>query len=281
MPTQISFRQSKTSDKDAIEYLSEFEFFVHQHIDWRSPYDWLGHPSFQVAAFENEIIACLSVPNDVSDVAWIRLFACSAIYAKEKIFEILFKNVLSLYPPSVKTVCSLGLHSWFIDLLIQNSFSTHQNIIIFEWSENELKEFDHNPDILIQKVDFSDMPEIVELDQRCFQPIWQVPMNSMVEAFSQSGYFTKAVIDNKIVGYQLSTEANSSAHLARLAVDPNIQGKKIGSNLLYDLQKHYLVSAINSISVNTQDDNFASQALYRKMGFHRIDEKYPIYVFQI
>ena len=280
MPSQITVRQTKTTDRDAIAYLSDFEFFVHQHLDWRPPNEWLGHPSFQVAEYENEIIACLSAPNEVNDVAWVRLFACSALYAKEKIFNVLLKTVLSLYPPSVKKVCSLGLHSWFIDLLKHNSFSTQQNIIIFEWSENEVKELDHNPGILIQKVEFIDLPAIVELDQRCFPSIWQVPMNSMVEAFSQAGYFTKAVYNEKIVGYQLSTDSQSSAHLARLAVDPIIQGKKIGRSLVQDLQRHYLALEINSISVNTQDDNFSSQALYRKMGFQLLEEKYPVYVLE-
>lgn len=277
MPSRITVRQSTTSDKDAIAYLSDVEFFVHQHLDWRPPSDWLGHPSFQVAEYDNEIIACLSAPNEVNDVAWVQLFACSALYSKEKIFNVLLKTVLSLYPASVKYVCSLGLHSWFIDLLEKNSFSTQQNIIIFEWFENEVNESNQNPGISIQKVDFPDLPEIVELDQRCFPPIWQVPMNSMIEAFSQAGYFTKAVYDNKIVGYQLSTDSHSTAHLARLAVDPIIQGKKIGRSLVQDLQKHYLALEINSISVNTQDDNYSSQALYRKMGFKQVDEKYPVY----
>ncbi len=281
MPSLITVRQSEKTDKDAIAYLSDVEFFVHQHFDWRPPFDWLGHPSFQVAEYENEIIACLSAPNEVEDVAWVRLFVCSALYAKEKIFSLLLKTVLSLYPASVKKVCSLGLHSWFIDLLKQNSFSTQQNIIIFEWSENEVKESDQIPGITIQKVEFTDMPEIVELDQRSFPSIWQVPMNSMIEAFSQADYFTKAVYDNKIVGYQLSTNSHSSAHLARLAVDPIFQGNKIGRSLVQDLQKHYLALDINSISVNTQDDNFASQALYRKMGFQQLDEKYPVYVLKI
>lgn len=281
MPSLITVRQSKKNDKDAISDLSDIEFFVHQHLDWRPPSDWLDHPSFQVAEYENEIIAFLSAPNEVDDVAWIRLFACSALYAKEKIFSGLLKTVLSLYPASVKRVCSLGLHSWFIDQLKQNSFSTQQNIIIFEWFGNEVEEIDHNPRISIQKVDYIDLPEIVELDQRCFPSIWQVPMNSMVEAFSQAGYFTKVIYDNKIVGYQLSTDSHSSAHLARLAVDPIIQGKKIGRSLIQDLQKHYLALEIDSISVNTQDDNFASQALYRKMGFQQLEEKYPVYILEI
>jgi ribosomal-protein-alanine N-acetyltransferase len=281
MPSRISIRQSETNDKDAIEYLINFEFFTHQHIDWHSFSKWLGHSSFQVATVDNEIIACLSAPNEIKEVAWIRLFACSALYSREKVWNLLLDTIKEALPDSVELICALSLHNWFSELLIQNNFVNRQNIIILEWNQTSLPNFENNPNVIIKPVELSDIPEIVALDRRSFPPIWQVPLNSMMEAFQQAGYFTKAIFNQKIVGYQLCTQSQTSAHLARLAVEPDLQGRKIGSQLIFDMQRHYLSSGINCISVNTQDDNFSSQSLYNKMGFQLIEEKYPVFVLEI
>ncbi len=79
----------------------------------------------------------------------------------------------------------------------------------------------------------------------------------------------------------MSTESYSSAHLARLAVDPDFQGNNIGKILLVDLFTHYETTGIHKITVNTQDDNFSSKALYSRMGFIQTEEKYPVLIRRI
>ena len=61
----------------------------------------------------------------------------------------------------------------------------------------------------------------------------------MRKAYLQSGYATAAYINQQLVGYQITTEAPSFAHLARLAVDPNFQGKNIGKILVKNLIDYY------------------------------------------
>jgi len=280
MPSRIAIRQSENKDKEAIESFLNFEFFVHHHIDWKSYTSWLGSPSFQLACDGDEIIAFLLIPNEIDEVAWIRLFVCSSLYARDKLFKQLFEKIIATLPPTIQSISALGLQKWFVNLLIQHSFKLKQNIIILDWNQIDLPIFEFNPNISISEVELIDIPEIVALDKRCFPPIWQVPQKSMLAAFEQAGYFTKAVSNNYIVGYQLCTQSQTSAHLARLAVDPILRGKRIGSNLIYDLQRHYLLSGINSISVNTQDDNYSSRSLYKRMGFTITEEKYPVFVYE-
>lgn len=129
--SQIIIRQSERNDEDGLEFLLNYEFFVHHHLDWRSSLDWLGQSSFQIATVENEIIACLSIPNEVDDAAWIRLFACSSMYSKEQIWDLLFESVLAKFEGKVNKIFALGIHNWFADLLKCRSFSMFQNIIVF------------------------------------------------------------------------------------------------------------------------------------------------------
>lgn len=281
MTSRIIIRQSEKKDKNAIEFLMNYEFFVHQHVDWRPSLDWLGNPAFHIASVENEIFACLSMPNEVENVAWIRLFACSSLYSKEKIWDLLFDAVLQKFEGKVKKIFVLGIHNWFVELLKRRSFSLLQNIIVLEWYQNQIDDLYGIDDLTIHPVDLDDLSSIVLLDKICFSPIWQLPSHSMKEAYFQAGYFTKAVLDGKIIGYQLCTETSSSAHLARLAVDPEFQGKNFGKALVQDLLQHYRLSGINQVTVNTQDDNLSSQALYKKLGFQIIEEKYPVLILEL
>lgn len=281
MSSKILIRKSEKTDKSAIEDFINFEFFVHHHVDWKSFSNWIGYSTFQIATEEGEIIACLSIPNESIEVAWIRLFACSSLHAKDTLFKFLFEKIKDVLPESVIIISALGLNQWFINLLKQNSFTQSQNIIILDCHLNEIPNYSFTSNISVSPVDINDLSEILALDKRSFPPIWQVPQTSMLSAFEQAGYFTKAVYNQKIVGYQLCTQSLTSAHLARLAVDPNFQRKNIGSQLVADLQHHYFLSGINHISVNTQDNNLSSQALYLKMGFEITEEKYPVYIYNI
>ncbi len=281
MTSRISIRQSELKDKEPIERFLNFEYFVHHHVDWRPYTSWHGSPSFQLACDEDDILACLLIPHETKDVAWIRVFACSSLYAKDKIFKQLFEKIIATLPSSIQSISALGLQQWFVNLLVQQSFTLKQHIIILEWNQRDLPSFEFNPNISISSVEIADIPEIVALDKRSFPSIWQVPQNSMQAAFEQAGYFTKAICDNKIVGYQLCTQSQTSAYLARLAVDPELQRKSVGSYLLFDLLRHYHLSGIKNISVNTQDDNYSSQALYKKMGFTTTEEKYPVYIYEV
>jgi ribosomal protein S18 acetylase RimI-like enzyme len=66
-------------------------------------------------------------------------------------------------------------------------------------------------------------------------------------------------------------------HLARLAVLPDFQCRGIGYCLLYDLLSQFYRRGARSVTVNTQNDNLASIAVYEKIGFRATGETYPIY----
>jgi len=77
------------------------------------------------------------------------------------------------------------------------------------------------------------------------------------------------MFENEVVGYQISTRHRAMGHLARLAVIPNRQGKRVGSMLLHDLLSKFDKRGIKSVTVNTQNSNQSSQRLYNHYGFER------------
>jgi len=68
-----------------------------------------------------------------------------------------------------------------------------------------------------------------------------------------------------------------SAHLTRLAVSPHYRKSNIGYNLTREMIQDFATQGIRNITVNTQENNFASISLYRKLGFQLTTQSFPIY----
>jgi ribosomal protein S18 acetylase RimI-like enzyme len=79
----------------------------------------------------------------------------------------------------------------------------------------------------------------------------------------------------------LSTGGSGRAHLARLAVLPEIQGRGIGRALVQDLFAQLVRNGVYRVSVNTQNDNATSLRLYQRLGFVRTGEQYPVYLYDV
>jgi len=71
------------------------------------------------------------------------------------------------------------------------------------------------------------------------------------------------------------------AHLARLAVRPSLQSRGLGRALVADLVQQAERHGMYRLTVNTQSDNAASLALYKKTGFRETGERYPVYQLQV
>ena len=82
-----------------------------------------------------------------------------------------------------------------------------------------------------------------------------------------------------MIGYQISTGNAGGGHLARLAVHPTQQGRRIGKSLLLDMLSRYKRRGITRVTVNTQQNNPSSLILYQKAGFILTGEEYPVYEF--
>src|SRR5574339_136185 len=108
---------------------------------------------------------------------------------------------------------------------------------MLEWrsSAGQLRTAHAASGIRIRKMTEADLREVEKTDAASFDPLWQNPLGTLERAFAQALYATVAENENGIIGYQLSTGGGQRAHLARLAVHPEVQGKGAGSALLNDL----------------------------------------------
>jgi ribosomal-protein-alanine N-acetyltransferase len=137
-----------------------------------------------------------------------------------------------------------------------------------------------NPELFVRLMEPEDLAAVAGIDQEAFEPIWQNSLSQVEQAYEQSAIATVAEWENAIVGFQISTVNMFAAHLARLAVNPALQGRQIGTTLLSDLVQRCRSERLWQITINTQDDNHASLALYQRTGWTLTGERFPVYLYK-
>jgi ribosomal protein S18 acetylase RimI-like enzyme len=277
----LVIRPAVEEDASSLAALLAFEFNVHRHLDWRPVIEWLPHPPFYIGEQGTRLVASLALPPDPPGVYWIRLYACAGRLDPQETFDRLFAQALSSIDPVKDNpiIASLAGYSWFRRILESHRFSHHQDIVVLRWEDRPIQHLPAPRELIIRPCLPTDLNEVCRLDNLCFERIWQLSLASLDKAYSQSGYATVAELGGRIIAYQLTSENPLSAHLARIAVHPDVQGQHIASAILNDMLEYYLRQEIWQVTVNTQSTNQASLALYQKSGFEITDERYPVYLY--
>jgi len=281
--TRLLTRSVTREDLPKLANLIHFEGYVHRHLDYRPPLDWIGRPPFCVLERQGEIIATLACPPDPPNVAWLRLFAVSNRISLEKAWDALWSYA---YPqlvnqPDPTWVAAIPMHLWFTRLLEKNRFQESQSVILLRWEGYAPPEKPDHPYANIRPMNFDDLEAVHETDHAAFIPVWQNSLSYLEYSFRQAIIASVAEAGGKVVGYQISTSTPIGGHLARLAVHPSQQGKGIGYSLLQDLLSQLTLRGNRTVTVNTQKDNQASLNLYKKAGFQITGEEYPFYQLYI
>ncbi len=276
--TKLTIRAATRADTSDLAHFIAHEPYVHKHLDWRSPLEWLGTPPFLVALEEDAIQGVLACPPDPENIAWIRLFGARSTRSQEEVFRPLIEHALNVVNPVIgDRIVAIVLQDWFERLLVESGFSHTQKIIVLEWMGQLPGSKPLPSSILIRPMVAEDLPEVHQVDKRAFAPLWHNSLASLSLAYDQSSWSMVAEDENGIVAYQISTTLHLTGHLARLAVLPEYQHRHIGYELVRELILHFKKAGIWRITVNTQNDNSQSLALYQSLGFRLTGEKFPVY----
>jgi len=278
----LQVRPAVPQDQHQIANLMFFEAHVHRHLDWRAPLEWLGSPDYWVVEDNGSVLAVLACPQDPAKVAWVRLFAHAKQLSLNDAWDVLWKTAHNdIAQQGGATVALIAMHKWLGDLLIRNDFTHSQDIIMLEWKGTDVRDSILPASINIRDMHVSDLPEVAELDAAAFAPLWQNPLDALEKALPQATSATVVEDVRGLIGYQISTANPFGAHLARLAVRPDAQRRGLGSLIVADLLRRLNRKGVARLTVNTQSDNLASLALYKKMGFVQTGEKFPVFCYPI
>ncbi len=276
--TSLQARPAELRDRQILSNLTFFQTHAHRHLDWRHPLDWLGSPYFWLIEEDGRALAALACPPDPPGVAWVRLFAyggaVSALEAWSTLWD-LARGEISRRGGALVGV--IAMQDWMRDLMARTEFDWIHNIVMLEWRGRPILQRSLPDGLTLRAMTVSDLPAVEQVDADAFDPLWRISLDNLQRALSQSVFATVIESQGRILGYQLSTGKPTGAHLARLAVRREAQGFGLGAALVADLIGRMRQHGANFISVNTQNNNHASLALYQKMGFIRTGEEYPVF----
>jgi ribosomal protein S18 acetylase RimI-like enzyme len=274
----LQVRPAGLQDRQPISDLIFFQNHAHRHLDWRHPLDWLGSPYFWLIEENGRALAALACPPDPPGVAWVRLFVfsgqISAVEAWSTLWEMACGEIARLGGLQVAVIAMQG---WMSELMSHSDFDRPQSIVMLEWRGRPTLQPSLPAGVTLRRMTESDLSAAEQVDTDAFDPLWHISLDNLRRAFSQSVVATVIESKGRVLGYQLSTGKPTGAHLARLAVRKEAQGFGLGAALAADLIGRMRQHGANFISVNTQNNNHASLALYQKMGFIRTGEEYPVF----
>ena len=276
-PAVLSLRSAIQDDHSRLANLLHFEAHVHRHLDWRRPLDWLGASPFLVAESAGRMNAALACPPDPPGIGWIRLFAVNARMQPDIAWQTLWPAAQNaLEEMGAVQAAAIPFDNWFRKLISASGFEHTHNVVVLEWKAAK-NDGVPGQTHFIRTMQPSDISEVHAVDVAAFTPLWQNSEAALTAALKQSEVATVIEEDGEIVAYQISTQSTQGLHLARLATHPRYQGRGLAQRLVQDVQRKLVENHGSALSVNTQDINLPSLALYDKLGFELNGEQFPVY----
>jgi ribosomal protein S18 acetylase RimI-like enzyme len=274
----LQVRPADLQDRQVISDLIYFQNHAHRHLDWRHPIDWLGSPYFWLIEEDGRALAALACPPDPPGIAWVRLFAfsgaVSALDAWSALWELARGEIARRGGAQVAVI---AMHGWMCELLARTDFDRPQSVVMLEWRGQPVLQPSLPTGVTLRPMTESDLPVVEQVDADAFDPLWRISLDNLRRAFSQAVVATVLESQGRMLGYQLSTGKLNGAHLARLAVRKEAQGFGLGAALVADLIGQMRRRGADLITVNTQNNNHSSLALYQKMDFLRTGEEFPVF----
>ena len=279
----LQVRAAQQSDRALLNHLLHSNAKMHTHLDWHSPQSWLGKSPFHIATNGDAAAGALAAPPDPPDTSWIRFAAISNGFTLDQVFDPIWQPTLNaLRDLNVKQIACMLIDDWFVPQLKKWGFNQINDVIVLSRPMRAAtqKTSPVIKGLKIRHAKSSDLNTIYKVDA-AFDAPWHYSKDTLWQAMSQVEFSSVAELNNEIVGYQISSGGKQGGHLARLAVNPKLQGRGVGRLLMMTIADHFDRLGAPYISVNTQHDNIASIRLYRAFGFQPTGDHYPVWQMEV
>lgn len=122
------------------------------------------------------------------------------------------------------------------------------------------------PGVHLRPGEPTDEQGVLSLDEKCFDEFWRYDPVTL-RALADTESLSVAVRDGRIIGYTLWVCRGSEGTVARLAVDPAIRRRGVGSALLRDAVACLTSAGARAVTLTTQEENGPARRLYVREGF--------------
>lgn len=271
-------------DRQALDDLIFRSHQVHTHLDWQDIHEWLDNrrgATLRLAWQGKRLVGALGLSAPLHNAAWFRLAAIHDYAPAPEVMQALWADMLTvLTEQNVKMVWALVSRPWLQALITPIGFQFDEDIITLQRSGQRLP-VEPTDAPHLREMFPGDLDAVAQVDHAAFAPPWQLAREELYQARRISAVATVAVQHDLIIGYQISTVYRDGAHLARLAVDPAVQGQGVGKALLADALRRFFRRGVYSMTVNTQASNGRSQRLYHQFSFERNGNDLPVWSIRL
>lgn len=293
--SQLAAQAATLEDFGKLKSILERFRRVHQHLDWNAPAAWLGRRPFYFAMDGPRAAGVFAAPPDPPDTAWVRLLAVAeGVPAGDVLRAVWPPARRDLETDQVRLVAALAINEWVGTTLAAVGFQEVKEVVVLSrrrgapsarTTANQIPRHDFSGRLsyFIRPVRPADLPAISALDEAAFAPPWQISAPALRLALEQAARATVVEADQppRLAGFQITTPSGHGGHLARLAVLPEFRGQGLATALVADVAAYFDGRRADSLTVNTQHDNFASLAVYERLGFKPTRQRFGVWQMRL
>lgn len=154
-------------------------------------------------------------------------------------------------------------------------FTVHERLHLLHRSIDDLPK---PPEVPVEprRARRGERPAVLAVDHAAFPPFWRLDSSALDDALAATPSARMRVVgpsgDLGLRGYAITGRAGSRGYLQRLAVDPVVQRRGVGTALVVDGLRWLRRWGAHEVFVNTQVDNRPALELYERLGFRRQPE---------
>ncbi len=257
---------------------------VQTHLDWHATDIWINSANAitRLAWQDDQLIGLLSAGKPTDHTAWVRLVGIAADCPPVPVLQALWQDLTTeLRQRAITQVAWLLVERWQDQYIAELGFEHLEDIITLRRSGDNLPDHRLPSGLYLRRAEEVDVPRMTAVDHIAFEPPWQNTEHDIRQARRIAAISRVAMLDQDIVGFQISTRYQKNGHLARLAVLLETQGRGVATALLSDLIRTFLQRRIHTVTVNTQASNQRSLELYQRFGFQRNGYDLPVWYKQL
>lgn len=255
----------------------------HAQLDWFDDARlWLAEPGVSgVLGWQaGRPVALLAASPPVQGTCWLRLLYVCTLLSAGPVFRQLWAMLTPrLRAAGVERVYVMAPRPWLARMLAEAGFTYEEDVVTLR---RRLGARGRSPSVSatvqVRRADLADLAALVAVDQAAFPPEWWLRERVLRRAVLQAASVHVALLDEQMVGYELTLQYHNIAHLTRLATLPEMQRQGVATALVSTLLVDAHQRGADTITVNTQRSNLASQNLYRRFGFDFTGNDLPVWV---
>ncbi len=123
-------------------------------------------------------------------------------------------------------------------------------------------------DVKIEPMQVGDIEAVHAIESQVFPTPWSLNVYRNELTKKEHNIYLVAKIDDTVIGYICLFYILDEGHITNIAVDPDYQNLKIGTQLILEEIRRAIEEGVRRLTLEVRVSNSVAQHLYEKFGFY-------------